>query len=289
MSEFTFTAIGTHWHIQYNSLYENNDSLITAIKDRIELFEQNYSRFRGDSFVGQIAQQEGVYKLPEDAERMLNLYRRLYDISGGKVTPLIGSVLVDAGYDAEYSLIPKNVVHQAELWDDVMEYNVPFLTTKCPVQLDFGGLGKGYIIDIIADMFREAHIYDFSINAGGDIAYSSSEDAVFRVGLEDPNDNTKVIGVAEILNKSIAGSAGNRRAWSTYHHIIDPTSTTSPQHIAAVWVVADTTLFADGLTTALFFMEPDELSQHFSFEYAIVYADKSITHSPNFPGSFFTT
>ncbi len=288
MNEFTFTAIGTHWHIQFYSMYENNDVLISTVKNRIEAFEQNYSRFRGDSFVGQIAQQEGVFRLPDDAEKMLNLYRRLYDISDGKVTPLIGSVLIDAGYDANYSLTPKNSIREAELWDEVMEYNVPFLTTKRPIKLDFGGLGKGYIIDIVADIFRDHHIYDFIINAGGDIAHSSSEDAVFRVGLEDPEDKTKVIGIAEISNKSIAGSAGNRRAWGKYHHIIDPTTTESPRHIAGLWVVANTTLFADALTTALFFMEPDILLQHFSFEYAIVYSDRSIKHSPHFPAEFYT-
>ncbi|MDB5254740.1 MAG: ApbE-like protein thiamine biosynthesis lipoprotein [Candidatus Nomurabacteria bacterium] len=284
MSEASFKAIGTHWHIQFSP---DNESLIQTIKDRIELFEQNYSRFRGDSFVGQIAQQEGSYKLPDDAEKMLGLYRKLYAISNGKVTPLIGSVLVDAGYDKDYSLTPKEIIHKAEIWDDVMEYNPPFLTTKKPLQLDFGGLGKGYIVDIVADMLRDHNIIDFTINAGGDIAYSTIKQEVFRVGLEDPENNTKIVGIADLVNKSIAGSSGNRRTWANHHHIIDPDSTESPRHIAALWVVADTTLFADGLATALFFVEPDVLLQHFSFEYVIVYSDRSVKKSEGFVGEVY--
>jgi thiamine biosynthesis lipoprotein len=294
MNEFAFTAIGTHWLIQFSAAHTEsdttaNDQLVQSIRDRIELFESNYSRFRGDSFVGQIAQDKGRYELPADAEKMLGLYRKLYDITNGKVTPLIGSVLVDAGYDPEYSLTPKENIAQAQTWDDVMSYDAPFLTTNKPLQLDFGGLGKGYIVDIVADMFRSAGIYDFSINAGGDIAYSTTKDEKFNVGLEDPSDKTKVIGVAELVNKSIAGSSGNRRAWANYHHIIDPDSVASPTHIAGLWVVADTTLFADGLTTALFFVDPEVLQQQFSFEYTIVYSDRSIKCSDNFPGKFFTT
>ncbi len=284
MSEASFKAIGTQWHIQFSP---DNEALVQTIKDRIELFEQNYSRFRGDSFVGQIAQQEGSYKLPDDAEKMLGLYRKLYDISNGKVTPLIGSVLVEAGYDKDYSLTPKDVIHKAELWDDVMQYNPPFLTTKKPLQLDFGGLGKGYIVDIVADILRDNNVLDFSINAGGDIAYSTTKQEVFRVGLEDPEDKTKIVGIADLVNKSIAGSSGNRRAWANHHHIIDPDSTESPRHIAALWVVADTTLFADGLATALFFMEPDVLQQHFSFEYLIVYSDRSMKKSEGFEGEVY--
>lgn len=286
MSEITldFTAIGTHWIIQYKS----EETIDARIKDRIALFEQNYSRFRGDSFVGQIAQESGMYRLPDDVEQLLAMYRKLYDLSGGKVTPLIGSILNEAGYDKDYSLTPKEI-HKAEDWDAVMKYVPPFLITEKPVQLDFGGLGKGYLIDIVAALFKEYGILDFSINAGGDIAYSTTGKEAFRVGLEDPSDTTQIIGVAELMNRSITGSAGNRRAWKHFHHIIDPQSGVSPNHIAALWVVADTTLIADAMTTALFFMAPEVLQQHFSFEYAILSNDKSIKHSPNFPALFYTT
>lgn len=126
------------------------------------------------------------------------------------------------------------------------------------------------------------------INAGGDIAYSTTIQNVFSVGLEDPADQTKIIGVAELINKSIAGSSGNRRAWNKYHHIIDPELVESPRHIAAVWVVADTTLLADALTTALFFTTPEILKQYFDFEHVIVYNDRSAQKSDNFPGMLYS-
>jgi thiamine biosynthesis lipoprotein len=62
----------------------------------------------------------------------------------------------------------------------------------------------------------------------------------------------------------------------------------SPQHIAAVWAVADTALLADGMTTCLFFTEPDILQQHFSFEYVIMYTDRTVHLSAGFPGELFT-
>ncbi len=286
---FDFKAIGTSWHIEFNiSESIATEKIILLVKDRIELFEQHYSRFREDSFVGRIAQQAGVYELPADAENMLALYRRLYDITEGKVTPLIGEVLVAVGYDKDYSLTPQQDIKKAPLWDDVMSYNAPLLTAQRPLQLDFGALGKGYIVDIIAALFQIYDIRDYMINAGGDIAYSTTIQNVFSVGLEDPADQTKIIGVAELINKSIAGSSGNRRAWNKYHHIIDPELVESPRHIAAVWVVADTTLLADALTTALFFTTPEILKQYFDFEHVIVYNDRSAQKSDNFPGMLYS-
>jgi thiamine biosynthesis lipoprotein len=294
---FEFKAIGTSWHIAflnpkifegYDTSVIESEQLITLIKTRIETFEQNYSRFRNDSFVGQIARQAGSYELPDDAEAMLTLYRSLYDITNGKVTPLIGSVLEDAGYDTRYSLIPKNTILKACSWDEVMKYHAPFLITKQPLKLDFGALGKGYIVDIVAALLREHGRENYTVNAGGDIAYSTTIEKVYKVGLEDPADPTQIIGVAELVNKSIAGSAGNRRAWDKYHHIIDPDLTESPRHIAAVWVVAATTIVADGLTTALFFTTPEVLQEHFDFEYVIVYADRSAKVSKDFPGMLYS-
>jgi thiamine biosynthesis lipoprotein len=52
-------------------------------------------------------------------------------------------------------------------------------------------------------------------------------------------------------------------------------------------VVAENGLLADGLSTALYFVEPDELAKHFDFEYAIVNEDMSLNYSPNFPAEFF--
>jgi thiamine biosynthesis lipoprotein len=286
---FSFKAIGTSWHIAFNCHDAvKTESIKTIIRDRIELFEQNYSRFRGDSFVGQIAKEAGSYELPADAEEMIGLYRKLYEITEGKVTPLIGEVLVATGYDKDYSLMPQDAIPAAPSWDEVMDYKAPVLTTQRPLQLDFGGLGKGYIVDIVAALFREYGIRDYVINAGGDIAYNSVEKAPYQVVLEDPADVTMGIGEVMLVNKSIAGSSGNRRAWGKYHHIIDPDLTESPRHITAVWAVANTTLLADAMTTALFFSTPEILKKHFDFEYVIIYSDRSARFSDSFPGMLYS-
>ena len=75
--------------------------------------------------------------------------------------------------------------------------------------------------------------------------------------------------------------------WAQFHHIINPDTLASPRHILATWVVSDTTLLADGLATALFFTPPQNLRNHFDFEYAIVYADGHAEVSPQFPAELF--
>jgi len=286
---YAFDAIGTRWRVDINQplTAEASTALLRAIKQRIDTFDRIYSRFRADSLVTKVSKKAGTYILPDDARAMFDLYRQLYEVTKGAVTPLIGSVLADAGYDATYSLVPK-AMHPAPSWEEAMQYNAPILTTKLPVLLDFGAAGKGYLVDIIGDIIARASVDSYCIDAGGDILCRSISGTAQSIGLEHPKDPSLAIGVARITNQSLCGSAGNRRVWADYHHIINPATGQSPKHIAAVWVAADSALLADGLTTALFFVEPQVLQARHTFDYAIVYANLSLKKSKNFPAEFFT-
>ena len=322
-SKINFQATGTTWQIDYEG--QQAEDLAQAIKDRLADYEHTYSRFRPDSLLSRMAQSaitdtsDGTLKeyiFPEDSKYLFALYRDMYEATGGLVTPLIGQVISDAGYDADYSLKPKNDIQSAKKWDDVMSFEYPTLTLKESVRLDFGAIGKGYAIDIIGQILNGKGITEYTINAGGDILHHGG--IPIRVGLEHPSDAHKVIGIAEIAgNKSICGSAGNRRAWGEFHHIINPDTVISPKHISAVWVVIDgdkvngglrqdgieykeneyskrgeyssTTALADALTTGLFFVEPSILSQRLKvgFEYFMVYADNTMKKSSGFPAEIF--
>lgn len=284
-----FEAIGTHWSIAvHNEISDLQKSdIFKLVLERIAVYDKHYSRFRDDSLVAEMSRQAGEYVLPDDAKPLFDLYEKMYRLTNGSVTPLIGNLLSDAGYDATYSLETKTL-HAPPKWEDTVEYLFPRLTIKQPVLIDVGAAGKGYLVDIVGHLLIEHGITSFTINAGGDILHTDVEGKQIRVGLEHPNDSTSAIGVAQIGNESICGSAGNRRAWNQFHHIIDPHTLESPRHIAAVWVIAKTGLLTDGLTTCLFFTEPEILETPFSFEYLIVYADYSINTSPGFNAEIFT-
>lgn len=284
-----FEAIGTRWKIDiFQPLSEEKKKeIFNKIQQRIEIFDKSYSRFRPDSLVTEMSLQEGTYRLPQDADALFFLYQKLYKLTNGLLTPLVGQLLVNAGYDANYSLEQQKSLKKPEEWDEVMEYSCPYLTIKKPVLLDFGAAGKGYLIDIVAKIFEEYGIYAYCIDAGGDIFYRNTSDECLRVGLEYPEDTSKAIGVVSIINQSICGSAGNRRAWGKFHHIMNPATLTSVQHILATWVVADTTMLADALTTCLFLVSPKKVVQEFDFEYLILYADRSIEKSDKFPAELF--
>ncbi len=288
MSSAVFEAIGTHWQIDiFDPLAEDvQQRIIESIKARIDAFDRAYSRFRPDSLVTEMSLKAGEYTLPPDAEPLLDLYKELYDRLGGSFTPLIGQTLVEAGYDAVYSLEPK-ILSRLPTWEEALDYRYPKLALKRPAVLDFGAAGKGYLIDIVAQILYTEGVQSFCVDAGGDMFYAHPQNKLLDVGLENPLDTTEVIGIATIANESICGSAGNRRTWKNFNHIINPFTQESPKNILAVWTIADTTLLADALSTCLFFVPGKTLTPHYDFEYVILYQDFSIEKSQYFPATFF--
>jgi len=288
-AQCVFDAIGTHWQIDiYQEITDDKKSVIfDIIKKRVEEFESIYSRFRKDSLFYQISQKEGEYKFPDDAKELFAIYHKLYDITGGLVTPLIGNVLSSIGYDREYSFEKKHVSKPKNI-DNVFTYEHPILITKEKTILDFGAIGKGYIIDIVGEILEENNINSYCVDAGGDMRHRSEIDLSLNIGLENPIDVSQVLGVYKLKNKSICGSSGARRSWGEYNHIVNPDTLSSPKEILAVWATADRTVIADAMTSCLFFVSPQILNKHFEFEYAIVYKDFSLEYSKNFEGEFFT-
>ena len=264
--QFSFEAIGTQWSISFTATISQPqfEGLQKTICQRIDLFDKHYSRFRADSLITTMSQSAGMYHLPDDAKPLFDLYQKLYELTDGAMTPLIGQLLSAAGYDAAYSLRAVTLPVTPS-WDQVLNYTFPNLIVKQPVLLDVGAAGKGYLVDIIGQLIEHAGIANFSINAGGDILQRQISDEAEPIGLEHPGNYEQLVGVAHIANQSICGSAGNRRAWGAYHHIINPKNQSSPNHVRATWVIADSTLIADGLSTALFFVRHSPTEQLLQF------------------------
>ena len=288
-NHFEFEAIGTKWVLDFGtSIKDSKVNLIfDQIKNRVEDFEAKYSRFREGSLVSEMALSPSLYQLQADAKGMFDLYFDLYNLTDGLFTPLMGQSLEDAGYDSSYSLRPKEVISPPPKLHDVAVYRFPELITKEKLKMDFGACGKGHIIDLVGKIFNDHFVADYCIDAGGDLLFKTSSQKALRIGLEDPTNSEKAIGVCELITGSLCGSAGNRRNWGKYNHIINPKTVLSPENILATWVFAEKAILADAIATCLFFVSPELLKEKYSFEEVILYSDFTISKSENFPGTLF--
>lgn len=290
MFTWQFEAIGTNWHIDVPQLDESNTQEIERVRNQItnliESYDKIWSRFRDDSLVQKIAQKAGTYPIPSRDHALIKLYFKLHEATGGAITPLIGQTLVDLGYDASYTLQKKiDQLYTPPPLSEVLSFEAPNLYVTQPALLDVGCAGKGYLIELMSDLLTTLGYSKHTIDGSGDIKQASSEK--ITIGLEHPLTTEQVVGTVTLANTSLAGSAGNRRKWQGLHHIIDPRTRNSPTQTLATWVISENAAEADGLATALFLVEPTELQQAFSFEFARLTTTMHLEMSDDFPGSFF--
>ncbi len=278
-----FEAIGTTWSIATEQPLSS--TVLASLRAAIDDFDRTYSRFRADSLVAQVAKEAGNYNFPQNARHLFVFYRRLYDETSGKVTPLVGAALERAGYDASYSFKP-STQHALPIWDEALVWRGSSLHTTQPVVLDVGAAGKGYLIDIVSSILNDASLTDYIIDASGDLRHKGSVGE--RIGLEHPLEAGKVIGVIDIQNESLAASAVNRRRWGNeQHHIYDPDTLAPTRDILATWVVAEEAMVADGLATALFFVHPSTLNDIYTFQYVRMHSDGHLDYSYDLRGELF--
>ena len=283
-TSIAFDAIGTRWTITAAEPIEA--ALVARVDEVIAEYDALWSRFRPDSGVARIAAGEAV-DLGPTAPPLLDLLADLRERTGGGVDPLVAASLDHLGYGPAGDLRP------APGWLPAPRAAVrrdgTVVRTDPPALLDVGSAGKGQLVDLVAAALADAGRREAIVDASGDLRVAG---APLRVALEHPYDPTAAIGVVEVAEGAIAGSAVNRRDWSLeggrrLHHVLDARTGEPVDTVAATWVLAESAMVADALATALFLVEPEALEDAYDFRWVRMRTDGVATWSADLPGEVF--
>lgn len=138
---------------------------------------------------------------------------------------------------------------------------------KRPGQMvDLGGIAKGYAGDETARIYKSHGISSGFINIGGNIvALGNKPDGTpWKVAVKNPRPiNEPYIGTIDVNDTAVATSGDYERFFEhegkRYHHIIDPkTGYPADSGLISVTVVAQNSIDADALSTALFILGLDK-------------------------------
>lgn len=143
---------------------------------------------------------------------------------------------------------------------DESQYTVELLTS--PVQIDLGGIGKGYAVDRMAELLREWSI-DIALISGG---YSSvlaldapPDTKGWPVTLSNPANHKQVLAYLYLQGRAV-GASGLQKGL----HIIDPRKNRSAEGKIAAWACTSDAATVDALSTAFMVMSPDEIEKYCS-------------------------
>jgi thiamine biosynthesis lipoprotein len=245
---FSFDAIGTRWWCEDLSDKPILKALQRQLTETAERFNQDYSRFINSSYVSRLNRGEVITNPPAELVEMLQLCRLWFKQSDGYFNITVGGALHDAGYGSRSYAAP---VWQ-QPWDEITL--MPQQVVLPPkMTIDFGGFGKGWLIDVFVKLCRQAGMTDFIINGGGDLYVSSNQPV--SIHLEHPYEEKMSVGQTKLMNQALAVSANTKRTWEhngkIYGHLVNPKQQT-PSYVASVYVKARSALIADVCATMLF-------------------------------------
>lgn len=124
------------------------------------------------------------------------------------------------------------------------------------LQLDLGGIAKGFGIDQAFETLQSLDIKHAIINAGGDLrAVGQHQDRPWTIGIQHPRQSTVLASIETLRDESIFTSGDYQRYYmqdsQRRHHIIDPRTGEPVSHTIAVTVIHPQAVVADAAATAL--------------------------------------
>lgn len=156
--------------------------------------------------------------------------------------------------------------HKSLISADDIIFDDKALTVFLPqkgMELDLGGIGKGYIADRVQDYWQSRGIASGIINLGGNLITMGNApqhtDGLWRVGVRNPliADNTPIAVISVPACSAVTSGIAERHLeidGKSYHHIIDPeTGYPHNNQLASITVFSKYSIDGEIETTRLFF------------------------------------
>ena len=268
-----------------------SERILHACTERLEALEAYLSANADDSDLTAINRAAGLYPVFERAVFFA-------EKTSGAFNPVIGSVvkLWNIGFD-NARVPPARAINEALAFTDytalTLQEGECFLQ-KAGMQLDLGGIAKGFAADECARIIKAHHIDNALIDIGGTVTALGvrPDGKPLIIGIRDPRLRQGEPIMAVIgHNKSIATSGSYERYFEQdgirYHHILDPATGYPVQsNLVSVSILSPTAADADALSTACFvlgYQKSLELLRSFPDTAAIfIFDDNTVRTTPGF-------
>jgi len=132
------------------------------------------------------------------------------------------------------------------------------------VELDLGGIGKGYAVDRVVALLRRRGVASALVNLGGSSVYGLGVPPgrkAWSVAIQDPTDPGKAALTVDLRDRALSVAGGTTRFFERdgirYSHIMDPRTGRPVQGVLSVAVLTGTATDGDALDDVLFVLGPE--------------------------------
>ena len=242
--------------------------------ERLDRQMSNYSETSELTFINRNAARESVI-VEKELFDFLKLSIDYGRSTGGAFDITVGPLMKAWGFFDDNGRVPdanelKSAISRVgfnHVVLDVPKHAIRF--DREGVELDLGGVAKGYAVDKAAEILRAAGVQSAFITAG-----SSSINAIgapadqtsWRVEISDPRDRSRRLENIEIKDRSVSTSGCREKtfesAGKTYCHIMDPRIGRPVEGLISATVLAKDGVEAEVLSKALMVMGVEKAREY---------------------------
>lgn len=206
--------------------------------------DSDVSRLNRCGHVAPLRVHPWTYHVMNEAVRLSRETEGAFDIT-------VAPRLVSSG------LLPRHAAYtslaEAGRWEDIQLLDGCSVAFRQPLQIDLGGIAKGFAVDKAMDYLSTLGLDGAIVNAGGDIRVLGRVDS--RVAIRDPRDPHRAGVPSVMLRPALATSAAyfvkQRSGLSKVTAIMHPRTGKPMKSNISVSVFSQTCIEADALTKAV--------------------------------------
>lgn len=270
--------------VSASSKSKNVGNDIEAVFDFIKKLESKFDEFDPESMISLInSSDEEHFEIDEDIFALLKISEKLYQLTDGSFDASIKPVWDLWGFNEVSPAIPDSTLIEEELMNvDFSRITFDETTLYKPkgMQLTFGAIAKGYIIDQALAYMQEREVIRGFIDCRSSMRFFGYKISPL-IYVQHPRKIDDSIASLRANNLSI-GTSGDYQQYfeiddTRYHHIIDAKTGYPVQDIFSVTVVSPLAAWSDGLATAFFTIDPAnamELIKEFEDSYFVIYYEE---------------
>ncbi len=184
----------------------------------------------------------------------------------GAFDPTTGALVRTWGYPDDPAVPDSGAVRDALATigvDRVRRTGEQSWITEPGVELDLGGIAKGWAVDRVADLLHE-RVGPCLVNLGGDLAVRGRkpDGSPWKVGVQDPRDPSRLFVTLTLSGRAAVATSGDYQRYVEvdgvrFHHLLDPATGWPARGVRSATVVAGSCAEADAWATAIFILGPE--------------------------------
>lgn len=245
-----------------------NEKAIREAFEALKKVDALMSTYKEDSEIsilnreGKAQVSEETLEVIEDAIKFSNLTDGAFDITCRPLINLWKRAKKEEKVPTEEEI--EEAISLVDYQRIILEANQIRLEKK-GMQIDLGGIAKGYAVDKAIEALKKNGIKRALVNAGGDL-YALGTDRQgekWQIGVQDPREEDKIIDIIKVKDKAVATSGDYRRYFTLegkrFSHIVNPKTGLTVQDVPmSVTIIGPDATTTDALSTGVFVLGPEE-------------------------------